>query len=93
MKQGARQSGVHCRPAIADFGLPRFARNHMSRISDLSRAGNPQSGTVLIVTIWVVLVLAGLALVFAQSVRVAATVSANHVASLQTEAIAAGAME
>ena len=42
-------------------------------------------GTVLIVTIWVVLVLAGLALVFARSMRVAAIVSANHIASLQAE--------
>ncbi len=48
-------------------------------------------GTILIVTIWVVLVLAGLALVFARSMRVAALVSANHVASLETECIAAGA--
>ena len=47
-------------------------------------------GTVLIVTIWVVLVLAGLALVFARSMRVAAIVAANHVASLEAECIAAG---
>jgi type II secretory pathway component PulK len=58
-----------------------------------SAIGNPQSGTVLIVTIWVVLVLAGLALVFARSMRVAAAMSANHVASLQAECIAAGARE
>jgi len=50
-------------------------------------------GTVLIVTIWVVLVLAGLALVFARSMRVAALVSANHVAALETECIAAGAAQ
>jgi len=50
-------------------------------------------GTVLIVTIWVVLVLAGLALVFARSMRVAAIVSANHVASLEAECVAAGALE
>ena len=50
-------------------------------------------GTILIVTIWVVLVLAGLALVFARSMRVAAIVSANHVASLEAECIAAGAGE
>jgi type II secretory pathway component PulK len=54
---------------------------------------NLRSGTVLIVTIWVVLVLAGLALVFARSVRVSTTVAANHVASLQAESIAAGALE
>jgi len=50
-------------------------------------------GTILIVTIWVVLVLAGLALVFARSMRVAAIVAANHAASLQAESIAAGAAE
>lgn len=50
-------------------------------------------GTVLIVTIWVVLVLAGLALVFARSMRVAAIVAANHVASLEAECVATGAAE
>ncbi|MEN6335444.1 MAG: helix-hairpin-helix domain-containing protein [Phycisphaerales bacterium] len=55
------------------------------------RTGQP--GTVLIVTIWVVLVLAGLALVFARSMRVAAAVAANHVASLQAESIADGALQ
>ena len=43
------------------------------------------NGTILIVTIWVVLVLAGLALVFARSMRVAAIVAANDVASLDAE--------
>ncbi|MEN6578083.1 MAG: helix-hairpin-helix domain-containing protein [Phycisphaerales bacterium] len=50
-------------------------------------------GTVLIVTIWVVLVLAGLAMVFARSMRVSATVAANHVASLQAECLASGALQ
>jgi len=50
-------------------------------------------GTVLIVTIWVVLVLAGLALVFARSMRVASIVSANHIASLEAECIATGACD
>ncbi len=50
-------------------------------------------GTILIVTIWVVLVLAGLALVFARSMRVAAIVAANHVASLEAECVAEGAAE
>ena len=45
----------------------------------------------MIVTIWVVLVLAGLALVFARSMRVAAIVSANHIGSLEAECVAAGA--
>jgi type II secretory pathway component PulK len=55
--------------------------------------GGRTAGTVLIVTIWVVLVLAGLALVFARSMRVAAAVSANQVASLQAECVAAGALQ
>jgi len=50
-------------------------------------------GTVLIVTIWVVLVLAGLALVFARSMRVAAIVTANHLASLHAECAAEGGMQ
>ncbi len=50
-------------------------------------------GTILIVTIWVVLVLAGLALVFARSMRIAALVSANHIASLESECIAEGACQ
>ena len=52
-----------------------------------------RDGTVLIVTIWVVLVLAGLALVFARSMRVAAIASTNHIASLEAECIAAGACD
>jgi type II secretory pathway component PulK len=50
-------------------------------------------GTILIVTIWVVLVLAGLALVFARSMRVAAIVSTNQVASVEAECIAVGACQ
>ena len=57
------------------------------------RCAHRTDGTILIVTIWVVLVLAGLALVFARSMRVAAIVSANHVASLEAECVAAGASE
>ncbi|MBE0535378.1 MAG: general secretion pathway protein GspK [Phycisphaerae bacterium] len=51
-----------------------------------------RAGTVLIVTIWVVLVLAGLALVFGRSTRVAMLVSANQIASLHVECTAAGAL-
>lgn len=50
-------------------------------------------GTVLIVTMWVVLVLAGLALVFARSIRVATILAANHVASIEADQIAAGACQ
>jgi len=51
------------------------------------------SGTVLIVTIWIVLALAGLVLVFARSIRVEAIASANYVASVQAEAAAYGAVQ
>lgn len=61
--------------------------------SESHRRANARAGTVLIVTIWVVLVLAGLAMVFARSMRVTAAVSANHVASLQAECIGDGALQ
>jgi type II secretory pathway component PulK len=48
---------------------------------------------VLIVAMWIVLVLAGLALVFARAMRVRLTASANHVAALQAEAAAQGALQ
>ncbi len=51
------------------------------------------NGTVLIVTIWIVLALAGLVLVFARSIRVEAIASANYVASVQSEATAYGAVQ
>lgn len=69
--------------------MGQSAACHRAGRSERQRAG----GTVLIVTIWVVLVLAGLAMVFARSMRVAAAVSANHVASLQAECIADGALQ
>ena len=56
-------------------------------------AGRRTGGTILIVTIWVVLVLAGLALVFARSMRVSAIVAANHLASIEAECVAEGAAE
>lgn len=60
---------------------PQLVRSHQA------------DGTILIVTIWVVLVLAGLALVFARSMRVAAIVSTNQVASVEAECIASGACQ
>lgn len=54
---------------------------------------NQESGTVLIVTMWIVLVLAGLVLVFSRSMRVEAIASANYIASLQAEAVARGAAQ
>lgn len=52
-----------------------------------------ERGTVLIVSMWVVLVLAGVVLVFARSMRVEGIASANHVASLQADAVARGALQ
>ena len=49
-------------------------------------------GTVLIVTMWVVLVLAGLVLVFTRAMRVEGMASANYVATRQAEAVARGAL-
>jgi type II secretory pathway component PulK len=52
-------------------------------------SGTPErGGTVLIVTIWIVLVLAGLVLVFARSMRVEAIASANFVSALQADSVA-----
>lgn len=51
-----------------------------------------EKGSVLIVTIWIVLVLAGLVLVFSRSMRVEAIASANQLSSLKAEEIARGAV-
>lgn len=53
---------------------------------------NPQRGSILIITIWIVLVLAGLVLVFSRSMRVEAIASANHLSSLKADKIAEGAV-
>jgi type II secretory pathway component PulK len=50
-------------------------------------------GSVLIVTMWIVLVLAGLVLVFSRSMRVEAIATANHISSSQADAIAQGAVQ
>ena len=50
-------------------------------------------GTVLIVTMWIVLVVAGLVLVMSRGVRVEAIASANRVSILQAESIARGALD
>ena len=55
--------------------------------------GAGEAGSVLIVTIWVVLVLAGLTLVFSRAMRVEAIATANHISSLEAEEIAIGAIE
>jgi type II secretory pathway component PulK len=63
-----------------------FAGYHMIK-------GHRQRGTVLVATMWIVLVLAGLVVVFARSMRVEAIASANRVASVQAAAVARGALQ
>lgn len=50
-------------------------------------------GTVLIVSMWIVLVIAGLVLVFARTVRVEAIASANEVGAIQAEEAARGGLQ
>ena len=50
-------------------------------------------GTILIVTMWVVLVVVGLVLVMARSVRVEAIASSNRLADAQAECVARGALQ
>lgn len=66
----------------------------MSQSAQCRGRGGPSArkrGTVLIITIWVVLVLAGLAMVFARTTQVSSLVTANHLAGLQAECILEGA--
>ena len=58
-----------------------------------SHCSRPQvRGTVLIVTIWIVTMLASLVLVFAYFIRVEAMATANHIAAVQAETVANGAI-
>ncbi len=50
-----------------------------------------RSGTVLIATLWIVFVLAGMAIVLARTMRVEAIASANEVAAIQAAAVERGA--
>lgn len=63
----------------------------------MTRAGNMRwrkdRGTVLIVTMWVVLVLAGLVLVFSHWARVEAIAAANRESSMQADTVARGALQ
>ncbi|MCK4375744.1 MAG: general secretion pathway protein GspK, partial [Candidatus Brocadiae bacterium] len=58
-----------------------------------ARRWRRDQGTVLIVTMWVVLVLAGLVLVFGHAMRVEAIASANRRSALQADSVARGALE
>ena len=59
----------------------------------ISRSANQPDGSVLIVTIWIVLVLASLILVLARRIRVDALSSANAIAAMQAESVVNGAIE
>ena len=76
----SRREGVRRLVRLCERGSSLRCRRH-------------ERGTVLIVTMWIVLVLAGLVLVFARSMRVEAIASANYVASLEAYAVARGALQ
>jgi len=63
------------------------------RWSNSTRFMTNTRGTVLIVAMWIVLILAGLALVFGRAMRVEAIASGNHVAALQADTVAHGALQ
>ncbi|HAU37628.1 MAG TPA: hypothetical protein DCX07_07915, partial [Phycisphaerales bacterium] len=66
----------------------------MRRGRDIPAARRPaRRGTILIVTLWIVLVLAGLTLMLARAMRVEAVCAANELAALQAEAIEQGAVQ
>jgi type II secretory pathway component PulK len=56
-------------------------------------AGHRARGTVLIVTMWVLIVLAGMVLVLAGAMRIEGTCSANHAAKQQAAAVENGAIQ
>ena len=59
----------------------------------ISRSLLQPNGSVLIVTIWIVLVLAGMILVLARRIRVDALSTANSIAAMQAESVVNGAIE
>jgi type II secretory pathway component PulK len=67
--------------------------NHARLTATSARRGRRDRGTVLIVTMWVVLVLAGLVLVLTHTMRVEAVASANIRSGLEADATAKGAVE
>ena len=54
---------------------------------------NRRHGTILIVTIWVTLVLAGLVLMFGRSMRISAYAAANTVALQQADTVLEGGIQ
>jgi len=77
--------------ASAAGRLRDLRRLHVRRAVASARPGN--RGTVLIVSMWVILVLVGLVLVLGRSARVDALSSANYVSSVQARAVAEGAAQ
>lgn len=65
----------------------------MRATTDQPATGGGRRGTVLIVTMWVLIVLAGLVLVLAASMRVEGACSANHAAKQQAAAVENGAIQ
>ena len=66
---------------------------HNKRLQKTTAANRKRTGTVLIVTIWIVLILAGLVLVLSRTIRVDAIGTANCVSAMEAEAIVNGAIE
>jgi type II secretory pathway component PulK len=64
------------------------ARGHAAR-----RSRSRRRGTVLIVTMWILLVVAGLVLVLARAMRAAGDRSANELAATQADAVEQGAIQ
>ena len=56
-------------------------------------APHPPAGTVLIVTIWIILIISSMVLIFARTMRVSAYAAANTVATQQADLIADGALQ
>ena len=56
-------------------------------------APHPPAGTILIVTIWIILIISSMVLVFARTMRVSAYAAANMVATQQADMIADGALQ
>lgn len=65
----------------------------MSRLRSRYISRRAASGTILIVTLWIILVLTGLTLLLADSMRVEALTSANEASALKADAVEQGAIQ
>lgn len=76
-------------PGINIYRAPAYGDCEVAPFPALTgREGRAQRGTVLIVTMWIMLVLAGLVIVFARSMRVEVMASANQLDEAKAEWIA-----